>query len=102
MKSTQDLNILLNRIASLAQEDLLSIEIFTDKSFRIMAHGENRNDTIYEPDLSDMDINDLGYYTAEEIVAKIKESKEEENDKPLKLSDLQVEHKPVVYKGGEL
>lgn len=60
-KSTQDLVIWLNKVAQQLEQDIMSIQIFTDKSFRVYLEGQE--EPIYDSDDQDVaqDINDLPY-----------------------------------------
>jgi hypothetical protein len=74
MKTTQDVSILLNQIASKLEYDLASITIYTDKSFQIDAYSSDTSKVIYNSDeaLDRLDINDVCYYDVSQWVEMIK------------------------------
>lgn len=75
MKSTQDLSIWMNQLASELKLAMLEVSVFTDKSFRIVEHDAHNNEAkiIYDSDIMDeqLDINDLCYMCPKEFAAKI-------------------------------
>jgi len=88
MKSTQDLIIFLNKVEDISgsgihfPDSMLSIEIFSDKSFRINKHnGETIVTTVYDSDLGEnIDINGLAYKDREGIAGIIKANLEEKKE----------------------
>lgn len=101
MKSTQDGHIWLANLAAHLEAELASIEIFTDKSFRITTYTANDSVEVYnsseEPEM--MDINDLYYYPVELIVMRIKENREAKLAKPEAGAG---QNNPVKFGGVEL
>jgi phage terminase Nu1 subunit (DNA packaging protein) len=78
MKTTQDMHIWLNNLASILEEELLSVEQFSDKSFRINAHNGETVETLYDSDdaMELIDINDLAYHDPKEFAEIIKQGKD--------------------------
>jgi hypothetical protein len=88
MKSIQDLCIWLNKVEQALEltmsDKILSVEIFTDKSFRINKQNGDSAETIYDSSdlllMQSIDINDLPYHDpnmfAEEIRETIVDKKE--------------------------
>lgn len=88
MKSTQDLVIHLNELAQELRAACLSVEVFTDKSFRIFNHnGGDTPELIYDSDLKDegIDINDLPYRQIQRLAEEIKEDSSVRNISPSEL-----------------
>jgi len=87
MKSIQDLCIWLNKVEQALEvsaiDQVYSIEIFSDKSFRVNKHNNINVVTVYDSEESPIkeDINDLPYHDpdifAEEIKETIEDKKEE-------------------------
>ena len=77
MKSTQDLCIWLNKVEQAlgidAENKVLCIEVFSDKSFRVSKHNGDSVDIIYDSDISPdkEDINELPYQSATEFAKLI-------------------------------
>jgi len=88
MKSIQDLCIWLIKVEQALEltmsDKILSVEIFTDKSFRINKQNGDSAETIYDSSdlllMQSIDINDLPYHDpnmfAEEIRETIVDKKE--------------------------
>lgn len=104
MKSTQDLVILINEVAQQMGMEVASVEIFTDKSFRITGYKADSSQLLYDSDtaVEQLDINDLCYYTANQIWAMIG-AQATESQAP-QIPDLPVPNegdiKPAVKFGG--
>jgi len=71
-KSTQDVSVWLRHLANELgiSDGLLSLEQFSDKSFRVNKHTPAGVVTIYDSDdqPENLDINDVAYYTPEQFV----------------------------------
>ena len=91
MKSTQDLCIWLNKVEQALEitssSNLLSIEIFSDKSFRVNQHIPEKDvetlydsEELYEQSNQGIDINDLIYHDPENFAEQIKEILEGKKD----------------------
>lgn len=79
-KSTQDLAIFLKDMETLTGlEDGISIQVFTDKSFRIYANG--MENPIYDSENFEipLDINDLLYVKPEEFAEQLRSLLEAED-----------------------
>lgn len=87
MKSTQDIVIKINEIASLLGQDVLSIEIFTNKSFMITKYTEGEQKVIFDSDtsLTPIDINDFGYMESKDIINQITMQEDKEIIEETKL-----------------
>lgn len=72
-ESVQALVVYLNKLSQQFGATLLSVEIFTDKSFRINKHDLGTVETIFESDLdiADYDINDLLYIDIPEFLSMV-------------------------------
>lgn len=82
MKTTQDMHIWMNALASLLGEELISIEQFSDKSFRIISHKDEAVvEILYNSDdaMELIDINDLPYHDPKEFYTMIYTNKELSN-----------------------
>lgn len=109
MKSTQDLVILMNQVAAQIGRELISIEVFTNKSFRITGYRADSSELLYDSDtaVDQIDINDLPYYSANEIWAMIGAQATDnipapEQPKNDSSSPDFLEKKPVSFGGIEL
>lgn len=100
MKSTQDLNVLINQIAGQLGYELLSIEHFVDKSFCIHGYKEETSDIIYSSDeaIDGLDINDVAYFSSDGWIGMI-EIYKTRNDAIQPVSSVT---KPVKYGNVEI
>lgn len=75
MKTTQDIHILLNQIASDMGYQLLSITQYNDKSFQLDGYKEDSNELLYNSDdsIEQIDINDFPYLPVDEAIKMIQE-----------------------------
>lgn len=71
-KSIQDLCIFQNTLSSTLKKEI-SIEIFSDKTFRIWDVGEDEAQLLYDSSeaLDNLDINDLPYYVINNLAKEI-------------------------------
>jgi len=82
MKSIQDLCIWLNKVEQALEltmsDKILSVEIFTDKSFRINKQNGDSAETIYDSSdlllIQSIDINDLPYHDPNMLAEEIRET----------------------------
>jgi len=82
MKSIQDLCIWLNKVEQALEltmsDKILSVEIFTDKSFRINKQNGDSAETIYDSSdlllMQSIDINDLPYHDPNMLAEEIRET----------------------------
>jgi len=82
MKSIQDLCIWLNKVEQALEltmsDKILSVEIFTDKSFRINKQNGDSAETIYDSSdlllMQSIDINDLPYHDPNMFADEIRET----------------------------
>lgn len=73
MRSTQDQHILLTTIASALNFELVSITVYSDKSFQIDGYRQDENKMLYNSDeaIDNLDINDICYYSLQHWVNMI-------------------------------